>query len=380
MTLKLCTIFNMECVISSIATTQKRVVLKLFIIKLFVLFLILKKKIVKGLTSGSKYGLHLEMYVGKTDRHFTHSSGLKAFVHDSKIDPDFSKDGILVPIGFETDVVISQTNYKRIGDCIKNATNFDDMTSDLARRNFRFYETYSRKYCLLCCLNIYINEMCDCNISVYRIEDTSRYSLDDLKCIDNYSAQFYANDTLTLDCFEKCPPQCESASYSMSSSQATYPSKFYENLIQIFFDHWNGKKPHEYNFTKLDNMKDSSLAVNFFLMDKGHNLITEFPIKTFGQLLTDIGGLLGLWIGGSLLTLFEMVDLLISIICFFLTGMSKIKMTESDIEKIGNISEIDFLKAELKKSEEKYLRQSQKIDKLEKKFDEMFLKNAYCYE
>ena len=39
---------------------------------------------------------------------------MKVFVHEQSVRPDFSSDGILIPTGAETDIVISQTNHNKL--------------------------------------------------------------------------------------------------------------------------------------------------------------------------------------------------------------------------------------------------------------------------
>ena len=64
--------------------------------------------------SGDEYGLILGLYVGQTDKYgVDKNKGIAVFVHEAGTEPDFSS-GILVSVGTNTNLEISQTYYTHL--------------------------------------------------------------------------------------------------------------------------------------------------------------------------------------------------------------------------------------------------------------------------
>ncbi len=96
-------------------------------------------------------------------------------------------------------------------------------------------------------------------------------------------------------CEKQCPMECDSISYSLS---------VHTNSINL-----NGNS-----------------RVYIYYHDFYYTSITEQPKTTFDQLISNIGGLLGLFIGGSLMSFFEIFELLISIlVIIFKSRKRKVK-------------------------------------------------------
>ncbi|CAB4004599.1 acid-sensing ion channel 1 isoform X2, partial [Paramuricea clavata] len=56
------------------------------------------------------------------------------------------------------------------------------------------------------------------------------------------------------------------------------------------------------------------LAIDIFYEDLNYNIIKQVPAYSLPNLLGEIGGLMGLFLGASILTLLEFFDLVILII------------------------------------------------------------------
>jgi len=96
-------------------------------------------------------------------------------------------------------------------------------------------------------------------------------------------------------CEKQCPMECDSISYSLTI-QGNY--LFLDGLSHVYI----------------------------YFPDFYYTSITEQPKTTFDQLISNIGGLLGLFIGGSLMSFFEIFELLISIlVIMFKSSKKKVK-------------------------------------------------------
>jgi len=96
-------------------------------------------------------------------------------------------------------------------------------------------------------------------------------------------------------CEKQCPMECDSISYSLTI-QGNY--LFLDGLSHVYI----------------------------YFPDFYYTSITEQPKTTFDQLISNIGGLLGLFIGGSLMSFFEIFELLNSIlVIIFKSRKRKVK-------------------------------------------------------
>jgi hypothetical protein len=68
------------------------------------------------------------------------------------------------------------------------------------------------------------------------------------------------------------------------------------------------------NYSSFANVKTSTLAVQVYFNDIAYTNINEVPLKTSEQFVGDIGGLLGIYVGASLLSFLEIFDFLFQIV------------------------------------------------------------------
>ncbi len=323
------------------------------------------------MNDGVKYGLHLELYVGMSDPSlsYTKSAGMRLFVHHPSLTPDFSKEGIFISTNAITDVKIYQTNVNLLSEpysnCIQNVTSSSELVSVNAQMALKCWKTYTQRYCFLACLNDFVLEKCSTNISEYRIfgESSTNYTIEDLLCVEDASREFYHTEELTANCLNKCPKMCSRVEYESIASQSVYPTLGYSQFMKEFFKNRNGSK-----FFNCTDYKNSMLAVNLYYPDIGYKTIDEYPVKTFLQIFSDTGGILGLCAGASFLSLIEIVDLVIGLV------WRLIKREKADVNE--GLSEIEMMGAKLKEQEIESLRLNEKIESMR----EMLFRLSMAYE
>lgn len=127
-------------------------------------------------------------------------------------------------------------------------------------------------------------------------------------CIFPHYLEFYSSN-LSKNCFSECPEECESIKFDFTISQSDYPSPYYGKVLLKHFKEF--KKIAA--FDDINKIKESILAVNIFYEDISYTEIHEIPVKSFSQLVSDIGGILGLYVGCSLLSLVEILELIMEI-------------------------------------------------------------------
>jgi len=120
------------------------------------------------------------------------------------------------------------------------------------------------------------------------------------------------NDIILEECEGDCPLECDSVTYQYSLSSLLYPSQSFYNKF------FNDKSA--FNFFKTtfgidiatkDKFKEYFLMLNVFYPYLQFTQITEIPKFTPIDLLSQIGGSLGMFLGFSLFHLIEIFEILL---------------------------------------------------------------------
>ena len=240
-------------------------------------------------------------------------SGLLIVIHNSSVKPT-SYDGFLVTTGVRTNIGINRLFIKKkqkpYSDCISD---FENYRSELVQAILKTGYNYRQIYCLDLCFQSYLIEKADC-------QDPGRVQLHDSKpCLSYDQVQFlnrsyfeFWSIHLKDYCGSKCPLECDSVQYIKSISQA--------------------------NIKRLDNSngKDTNLSLNIFYDSLSYTQIEEMVNIEFVDLMANIGGTLGLFLGISVLTFVEVFELIFQIISSYL----KRNKVESFSSKRSRTSEI----------------------------------------
>ena len=155
---------------------------------------------------------------------------------------------------------------------------------------------YTRGVCLRFC-NDYTREMF-CQSDQYHVNDY-------LSCIV-YSNDFY-NQSTTLDfrdfCYERCPLECSSIVYTRNIFTYYHPSGYFDRYLSYISKISNGTDQRADNLIELRINYDRSFYWNNF----------EEPKMSGENLLATLGGHLHVFMGMSLLSFVEIVELILSI-------------------------------------------------------------------
>jgi len=180
--------------------------------------------------------------------------------------------------------------------------------------------------------------------------------LERITCAEDEKNNLMANATFLSEC--GCYPACDNVLYKVSYSLSQWPSHGIEGetVAHEIMDELNFTKrftpekkrkfydDYRHNDTRRA-MKDFS-KINVYVSNADVFLTTEEPAMTVTDLISDIGGQLGVWIGVSVLTLAEVLEILITIVidCCRKRNAKRNK-AEADLKdaKIGNVLRHKFL-------------------------------------
>jgi hypothetical protein len=120
---------------------------------------------------------------------------------------------------------------------------------------------------------------------------------------------------------EICPPECELTSYDTHSSFSTYPnSENYENLIKVFPIIVDNYRNENVSIDQIDydRLKLSVSCAYIYFSDLKYVYIEQSPTRLLVDLLSSLGGTLGLFTGISFLSFVEIFELSIEIFYIFI--------------------------------------------------------------
>nr|XP_054772544.1 acid-sensing ion channel 1B-like [Lytechinus pictus] len=191
-------------------------------------------------------------------------------------------------------------------------------------KKLQYYDKYSRIKCFSECMTNAVVSTCGCRapalpgkapvcdlITTNNCANAFFFNVCDAKkegsCRNAFSDPNSQNGTINMkNC--NCPLNCEETKFSVSLSTAKYPSNFRTNLLAKY--HREGLLDyHLRQFKNTTLIEHDIAAVDLFFEDISTVIVTQQAAYSIFALLSDIGGALGLWLGGSLLTIFEILDL-----------------------------------------------------------------------
>jgi hypothetical protein len=282
--------------------------------------------IVESYVSGPDFGLSIELFLGdpNVQTQYQFNDGIIVVIHNQTSMPLLNGDRVLVSTGHETDVKVNRKFTSKLsyphGDCLKDATK--DIRSDYIDYIVnRLGLSYNQQYCYLVCLQTQIINFCNCSCAILPSNNTSNlcYTLPQLNCMMKYISSFENKGNL---CSENCPAECDSVKYIVSTSRATYPSVYYQDLLQ------SHPKIKQSGIAK-DNINKAMIRLNVFYESLEFYAVVEEPALSSETFYSYIGGTLGLYLGISILSMIEILELLILCLQFC---CQKKKVAETKVE------------------------------------------------
>jgi hypothetical protein len=254
--------------------------------------------------TGLKNGLQLEIFLGENEIQpcFQTNRGLIITIDNKTSKPIPGEEGQRAHPGHTTNFILSHTDYNKLNSPYSNCIldNLKLGQGEWIDITIKEEETYTQKYCMLNCAKDFNKK----NRTKYcvSINDTS------LECqtnIDNLS-NYYPF------CSEFCPMMCKNSWFDIVPSSSAFPSLNYANHLIS-----NSKFVDKFTFSKnipYERMRENILSVNIYFSSANKHIFNELPETDFSMLLSNLGGQLGLFLGVSLLSIFEVLDIIFLLI------------------------------------------------------------------
>ena len=207
----------------------------------------------------------------------------------------------------------------RLGQPYSECTNNIDPSASLfVQTIFNTSYVYHQTDCFNVCFQRYLLEECGCYDLTYPIWSgnmTPCLTFQEVVCDREAQSAFFSQD-VKLICGDECPLECVSITYMNALSLNNYPSEAYASVLV------NNQKVRERfdNRTNItyDELKKNLVSVFVYYDDLIYKSYTETSKMSIADLISNIGGTLGLFLGLSFLSFIEIVDVIIHIVCLLL--------------------------------------------------------------
>ncbi|CAI5439491.1 unnamed protein product [Caenorhabditis angaria] len=306
---------------------------------------------------GIQFGLKMVITVGQTlvnnNNDFlptTKQAGARVGILARGVLPGLDNNGIDVGVGSDTAISISYTQNirakKPYGKCVDR-----EPTSTDYYQNY----TYTLETCFEGCKQRDTVKHCSCANPRFALgaSDTAcQPNKNDLDCLQtlkgNQTNSADPNIDLLTEC--SCNPPCNEDTYSTTVSFAKFPATKY--YVAVSDDSTIGSCTTSSKFssqTACQNWYSSNgLILQVFFATLSYEVYTETSGYTIGNIINDLGGQAGLWLGLSVISCVEMTGLLL-VMCGFAAKGGKVKINpdDDDFEGDHRIKDVEDVKKEL---------------------------------
>ncbi len=287
--------------------------------------------------AGHLSALYIDLFMGadyNNENLFSIQNGFSIFISDEKQDSTTTQ-GIKISPGTATYIILDKYSIKKqpkpYSDCIADLTSINSYSSTCYKRVFSPNRIYHFTDCSYMCFQKFLGDNCGCqttylnyfyysNMRVCSKEESTKEYIKDSDCLMNQWIKYSDSQTILQEC--DCPLECENSGYNFKISYAQYPTliffkSFLQNhsLVRSRFSNAND--------ITFENVKNSvgRLIISFDEMKETY-INEEVKTEVF-DLISSVGGFLGLFLGFSSFSLIEIVEIILKILIFFFNLLVK---------------------------------------------------------
>jgi acid-sensing ion channel 2 len=287
-----------------------------------------------GETYGFKTMFYVNFYKNLTAFNSFTGGGYGALVRidNSSYLTDYGFDGIRIAPGYHTSISLSRSFKSSLPKPYSNCLVDNQTNAEFQSELFNLIQNSSYRYtqplCFLQCQQKHINLKCNCTdpSATSLFSNTSQcLTLEQQRCMGNlYRTFLFSNDFIQDKCLTECPLECYFDQFDEFLSLS-------EIIPDKYVDYLNSKPNLAADFTSnnidLNVAKQSFVNLNIFYKSLSYETFTESPQLSLVWLFASIGGYLGLFLGISVFSVFEPIQVLIEIL--FLRHSNRINIVNS---------------------------------------------------
>ena len=235
------------------------------------------------------------------DIEFQAGAGLRIILYNNSHEPKIN-EGVFVQPGKSTFMQIKKTLINKqpypYSEC-SSLNKIDPELSEYIKGSYRQHD------CFELCLQRMIIDKCGCYFLQYPKLFNSKPCLNfTLISCARQEYKLQSEIGLKKKCSLSCPLECGSVLYDYSASVLDFPSVAYYKALKGEFEQRNGYAP------SFEEMKQGSYALSIYYTQLEYTEISELVKTNVFDLFSNVGGTLGLFLGLSILSFIEVVEIL----------------------------------------------------------------------
>ena len=286
---------------------------------------------------GELYGLQLELDVDSVNSMqggLTPSLGVKIILHERDKLPLTSTAGIALPTNTLTKLALKNVKVERqpepyTSKCLSEWP--EQVLATLSNKSIKYQENLCQSFCL----DDFVRNLCNCSMSVlidYDRKISPQCNMMDPEigpCIGQLRTPGQL-DALGSSC-TYCRPACDETIYETDASHTQWPSKYFwphlaadynitykgqaiqANGLADKIAFLSGESDESLYYARITDkleelIRESFLKVQIFYGSRSSRIVREIPKYNTGSLISSIGGALSLYLGVSIISMFEVVE------------------------------------------------------------------------
>ncbi|XP_048747868.2 degenerin deg-1-like [Ostrea edulis] len=306
--------------------------------------------------TGPLNGLQMILQLEKFEHieHYVDGSGFRLVLHEPGTFPFPVAEGFTLSAGYETTIGMKMEQVTRAGPPYGTCEEGDN-----------FFKTYGIRYtttaCLHVCRNRKVMEICKCRPSetivdikfmdIYITLPVCAALVNDSLRKDNKMKQceefiYYEIEENHINC--GCATPCRQTLYQFTSSGRVWPAESFlrDELLDAMCRNQNHSHCIQFMEGNFDfHYKDNFLKLVIYYEDLNFEELTEEPLYDGFRFLSDIGGTMGLFLGASLLSFVEIIQLLVELLNYLRRKCFKNKNSSIFVESTKDTTVVDNIHA-----------------------------------
>lgn len=235
------------------------------------------------------YGLNVVVSLKTSDLDFMCRGpvqGFKVRIHAPNEFPQISDGFFRIPLNEE--VIVGLRSEMTFDE-----TKFDGTCHTSASKSLKYFQKYSQLNCLEECRSNYVQEKCGCvKLSMVRDNSTEICTQHGTQCIVDAVDKFSTIKRFESDFPCDCKPSCDRLKYETDITSAVFNFK---QVFEAFDQSLDGEFPQAIMSRLSIYFKDDHFTVRKFSTEK----------RKWSEIASQIGGILALFLGASLLSVIE---------------------------------------------------------------------------
>lgn len=259
-------------------------------------------------SGGGMYGLILDLNL--TNENNTDFNELALIIHNKSMKINNLRNrGYRLLSGSLNYFEINRIVYEKLDEPFNNCySNISLFRRNRTLVNFFLNSSlaYSRVDCHRYCRNLHVlqNSSCNCTRTFQSAAECSRNKLSK-KCYDDYLAEFQSKNVFEI-CSEYCPEECKTFSHSITTF-----SQFIPGIGKI---DWNNTFDIPQVYKDYNEIRKYYVSIRAYYEELKYTFITQITKSDLVDLVSSIGGTLGLFLGLSFLSFMEIFQYFIETI------------------------------------------------------------------